>query len=113
MEIETGASKFRRLHEKFPNRRKHDLFIFFEGDIAIIKSYLGDWVLVCKIFAQNMEAAIRTVAHDWKDGFKRKYYTCNRVKGTSRCMNKISNGNCPKRKGIPCRCRNFSSLTCD
>lgn len=107
MEIEMGATRFRALNELFitGRMRKYDLIVTFKGDVATVASYLGEVVFVCKIFAANLEKVFRILVPHWADGYKSKYYTCNRVKGTSRCVNKISKGNCPKGKGIPCRCR--------
>lgn len=115
MEIEMGTTKFRKMHEALVSgsRRKHDLVVVFNGDIAKVISYLDNVVLVCKIFATNLEKAFLIVAPDWADGYKSKYYTCNRVKGTKRCKNKVNRSNCPKKKGIPCRCRDFESVISD
>lgn len=112
MEIEMGATRFRALNELFaPGRnRKHDLVVAFDGDVAKVVSYLGEVVFVCRIFASNLEKVFRILVPHWADGYKSKYYTCNRVEGTSRCMSRVRRNNCPKGKGIPCRCRNFLSV---
>lgn len=108
--MKVGVNKFRRAHMSLENKKRSDLLVAIKGGIATVISRIGEEELICEVCASNRKKALLVVAHDWPPGLSTKSRDCNRIKGTSRCLNKQRNSKCSLENNVLCRCRNMRPM---